>query len=255
MNAHYTHHSNPQNPQSSLLTLSLSLRYQIYKTLILPRSTEPSTFLNLSLTCRQINEEFLSAYNYHKHSRFQFCLARSHQSRSTTQFHTWSYHTTPWGSPISITPSFASRLKECVVRCTIEELSDFERRSEVGGECFKDCMRILTRTFKGLDGLRKLEVVFDCFVFEKREGLYGREEVFARVRQLCDLPGAKSITVVLPGEMLVWSKPVNKGRRSVGVVKENWILEVRERKLECENAGVDCRARFPEGYGFRRGVS
>lgn len=242
-----------KEPECPLLDrLPLSVRNLIYASLIQASPKQTSAFRALSLTCHQINEEFTESYNYHVHGRFRCCLGRTAQDHDTTRFYTWNYHTTPWGGPITITPSFVSNLKECTVRCTIEELGAFERHSEVGNDAFKDCLRLLAQSFRNCEKMRELHIELDHFVLKGKNGLPGPKEVVERVKKLFDLPGARSVTVVNTwGERMKWvpgGEETKKGKGKRVEARENWTLEKQK-------SNGPRREKAPRGYSQRRGIT
>ena len=244
--------------QADFLALPISIRQSIYTHVIrsLPKD-EQYGYSPLSYTCRQIQAEFTEHQECLTDKSFRCCLGRSWVDRDTTKFYTWNYNTAAWGTSIELTPRFVERLKKCVVRCTIEEMSDWERRSESGSDCFKDCIRILVRTFKTCNKMRELKTSFDHFVMSHKNGLLGPDEIWSRLKKLTGLPGLEVIRFETPGfeENYVWVKE----RR--GKVDFEWIKKFGENLSAWSShksqyaPRTGCGVNAPKGYGFRRGIT
>ncbi|KAF2242889.1 hypothetical protein BU26DRAFT_120735 [Trematosphaeria pertusa] len=236
--------------QPALLRLPLCIRTRIYTYIIQKDLKSPLESFPLAFVCRQIQAEFVAAYEYRVNARFRCCLGRTAQDPETTRLYAWNYHTSPWSSAIELTPSFAAKLKACKVRCTIEELGDWERRSEPGTECFKDCIRILVRTFKTSQHLHELRVSFDHFILSGKKGLLEADEVWDRLKGMCEMPALKEIEFETPGlgEDFRWRKERSAKK---GKGREEWVRIVEE----SGNANVQVGARAPKGYGLRRGIT
>ena len=265
----------------NFFSLPLTIRNRIYETVIRTsaKAELADIYTALLLTSRQTHEEFYLARNYFEKFRFKCCLGRGLQDRENTRFYSWDYHRTPWGGPIDhvVTPAFVAPLRTCFVRCTIEELGDFERRSETGAETFKDCVRMVWRTFKDCKYMRDLKVEFHHFIFVGKSGRAAPDnrQIQERVKLLHELPGIQSIKIVLSGETLLWQKNrkgSKRGKRGVDPVWESidahgdsidgssvaasshgWErVDVRTAEQHCSTAG---RNWLPKGYGLRRGIT
>ncbi|KAF2684551.1 hypothetical protein K458DRAFT_418117 [Lentithecium fluviatile CBS 122367] len=246
--------------QATLLTLPLSIRQRIYTHVIeaLPEE-ERLEWPPLPSTCRQIEEEFAGIHEYLTNATFRCCIGRTWTDRETTKFYTWDYHTAPWGTSIELAPKFVEKLKTCTVRCTIEELSDWERRSETGSDCFKDCVRMLVRTFKGCSRMRQMNISFDHFILSHKKGLLGPDEIWSRLKPLTDIPGLEMVRFVTPGleENLVWVKEKRgKGRQEWVKKSSNESSDDKRASTKSQYAPSEsCGVHAPKGYGFRRGIT
>jgi len=254
----YTLFQNQASENGTFLTLPLPIRQKIYTHVIqsLPED-ERYSWPPLLFACRQIQAEFAETQEYITNERFRCCLGRSWADRDTTKFYTWNYHTAPWGASIELTPRFLEKLKTCVVRCTIEEMVEWERRSEAGSDCFKDCIRMLVRTFKSCARMREMKISFDHFVLSHRKGLLGPDEIWSRLKALTAIPGLEVILYETPGleESFVWVKE-KKGKGSVEWVKKFDEKSGARRSTKSQYAPrVHCGASAPNGYGFRRGIT
>lgn len=265
-------HLNPSATCLSLLDLPLSARNKIYLSFIQDAPKSLLKAFTLPHVCRQIQDEFATAYAYHVNARLRCCLGRTLQDRETTGFHAWNYHGTPWDSGLEISPEFVRKLKACRIRCTIEELGDRERRSEPGSDCFKDCIRILVRTFKQCQHMRDLRISFDHFIFTGSRGPLNATETWDRLKGLAGIRGLTEVRFETPGlgADYVWRKEI-RGKKSRG--EEEWALSdstnavrVRGKKERAGEGWVKvvehnqtstglCGARVPTGYGLRRGIT
>lgn len=224
-----------------LFRLPLAIRQHIYRLSMNTSSQKNLGHSPLSFVSRQIRSEFLAMHDFMANARFRCCLGRTNYDRETTRFYTYDYHITPWGSPIEISPASVSKLKECTIRCTIEELSSFEQHSAVGADTFKDCLRIITTTFKECQKMRDLRIQFDHFALARKDGLLEPKGIFGRCKRLCELPGVTEISFVTSWETLKWkAEKVGKGNNR----RTNWVMDDIE-KLHTYVVGAK--------YNMRRG--
>ncbi|KAF1960777.1 hypothetical protein CC80DRAFT_544170 [Byssothecium circinans] len=236
--------------KASFLGLPLSIRNRIYTEVVLEKLKTPFEEHTLPKVCEQIHEEFVTIYDYYVLSRFRCCLGRTMQDRDTTKFYTWNYHGTTWPNTEEIPPGIAKNLRRCEVRCTIEELGEWDRRSELGNNIFKECLRMLVRTFKDCQHVR-MKVTFDHFALSGKRGLLNADETFTRLKDLTEIPGLEEIDFLMPGfreEDFIWRKE-QRGKKGRG--KANWYRV----EVEKPTQSTHCGANVPKGYGLRRGIT
>jgi hypothetical protein len=169
------------------------------------------------------------------------------QDRDKTKFYTWNYHNTSWLNTEEIPPGITEGLQWCEVRCTIEELGEWDRKSDCGDDTFKVCLRTLVRTFKACKNVR-MKVTFDNFTLYGRKGMLNADETFVRLQDLTEIPGLIEINFKIHGfneEDFVWKKKKGKG-------KGTWVTIVGDKSPD---SNVSCGARVPKGYGLRRGIT
>ncbi|KAF2636859.1 hypothetical protein P280DRAFT_483451 [Massarina eburnea CBS 473.64] len=241
----------PETKKASLFGLPLSIRNRIYTQVVLEKPKTPFEDYALPKVCRQIYEEVVTIHDYYVLGRFRCCLGRTTQNRDESRFYTWNYHNVTWPSTEEIPLGIAKNLRKCEIRCTIEELGEWDRRSELGTDIFKECLRILVRTFKDCQNVR-LKVTFDHFALSGKKGLLGPDETFVRLKDLTEIPGLVELIYFMPGfkeEDFIWIKE-KSGKKGRG--KDIW------NRLESETPSWpthSCGAKMPKGYGLRRGIT
>lgn len=236
--------------EAGFFKLPLSIRNKIYTYIIQAEKKPTLESFPLTFACRQIQDEFASTFGYLVNVRFRCCLGRTLHDRETTKFYPLNYHDATNVSAIELNPQKVTNLKTCIVRCTIEELSDWERRSETGVQCFKDCIRILVRTFTDCQYMRDIKISFNHFVLSDKKGLLEADETWDRLKDLAQIPGIKGIKFVTPGlgEDFIWMRE-KSGKKGRG--REEWVRIVEEKVY----SSTPCGAKIPKGYGLRRGCT